>query len=341
MGATLVRPQPRADLSVPSQVLTASGKDVVVLEELGLKVIEFFGGASLSAGKDSIAITEAEKAVKEAWQTPLFDEYVYVLSGEAQVWVQPSSSAPLKVFGLRQGQAAFSPAGTRVRWCFSAGTRLLAVCSPCFREELCPREQEGEASSPSIFHVARKERWERAKAEGKTYFPETYDQDGFVHGTANAERLIEVLNTFYTDKPGSFVCLRLSVASIEKANVKLVFEEAMPVGNKEGKALRNGPELFPHLYGGIKIESVLEELPVRRAGGDIAGAKFESIVGLTDTCRSIGRPSVSSLLRTTASVATPSVLRIVVVGAAALALGFALGAMVVRREGDPGDSKKS
>ena len=72
------------------ELLTSSGKDVVVLEELGLKVTEFFGGASIFAGPNSIAITEAEKAVKEAWQTPLFDEYVYVLSGEAQVWVQPS-----------------------------------------------------------------------------------------------------------------------------------------------------------------------------------------------------------------------------------------------------------
>ena len=218
-------------------LLTSAGKDVVVLDDLTVR--EFFGSAAGVGGQQSVAMTIATKQVKEAWQTPLFDEYVYVVEGEAEVWIQqPHEGAPLKVVGLSAGHAAFSPAGTRVRWCFSADTRVLAICSPGFTPELCPREEEGEAASPLIYHVAPKVAWERAKAEGKTYFPETFDKDGFVHGTSNAEvgvpaercdlgrrktlyparahllsslsslqRIIEVLNTFYTDKPGDFVCL--------------------------------------------------------------------------------------------------------------------------------------
>ena len=117
-----------------------------------------------------------------------------------------------------------------------------------------------------------------------------------------------------------------SVESIEKAGVKLVFEEAMPVGDKEGKALRDGSELFPHLYGGIEVDMVVSELPVRRS----ESGEFQEICGLTGVegaalgggqglLKALAKPSISPVVQTAA------------MGAAALLLAFAVGFVVGKR----------
>ena len=43
-----------------------------------------------------------------------------------------------------------------------------------------------------IYHVVQVPVWERAQAAGDTYFPPTYEQDGFIHATHDGNLLIGV-----------------------------------------------------------------------------------------------------------------------------------------------------
>lgn len=120
------------------------------------------------------------------------------------------------------------------------------------------------------------ERWNAEKATGKPYFPPTYEQDGFIHLTADPNLLLEVANHFYTEVPGEWVVLQLDPTKL-KAEVK--FEAAAPVGEKESFGAEHKAEegpLFPHLYGTIDYDSVSAMHPMRRD----AQGKFLGIEGL-------------------------------------------------------------
>lgn len=56
------------------------------------------------------------------------------------------------------------------------------------------------------------------RADG-IYYPPTYDADGFIHGTANPDRLLSVANHFYRDIPGDWYCLRMTVDSLASTGV--------------------------------------------------------------------------------------------------------------------------
>ena len=61
-----------------------------------------------------------------------------------------------------------------------------------------------------IYHLALVENWEKAVEQNETYYPPTYEMDGFTHGTSEATRLLEVANHFYTDSIGDWLCLEMT-----------------------------------------------------------------------------------------------------------------------------------
>lgn len=111
-----------------------------------------------------------------------------------------------------------------------------------------------------LYHLVQKESWDAIKASGKPYFPPTYEQDGFIHLTKISEKLLIVANHFYKDVPGDHVVLGIESAKL-KSEVK--FEPAAPVGDKDTYT-KDEVELFPHLYGTIDFDSVVQELKVKR-----------------------------------------------------------------------------
>lgn len=131
---------------------------------------------------------------------------------------------------------------------------------------LALRQLHEASKHPWLFHCARKSLWEAAKSAGQTYYPPTYEQDGsFTHATADASKLVEVLNHFYRSDPEEWVALRMTNASLATAGVSVTFEETAPVGDTP--AIDMGDQLFPHIQGGIPTAPgvVLQELPVKRA----------------------------------------------------------------------------
>jgi len=128
-----------------------------------------------------------------------------------------------------------------------------------------------------IYHLALHADWADVVEQGGTYYPPTYDQDGFTHGTSDTDKLLEVANHFYAGSCGDWVCLEMTVASLGSSGVEVRFEPAAAVGEQDGQLDSRGqasPILFPHLYGGISPAVVINVHPVER---DAAGT-FTSIV---------------------------------------------------------------
>ncbi|MFT5012637.1 MAG: hypothetical protein ACJA2O_004539 [Candidatus Azotimanducaceae bacterium] len=111
-----------------------------------------------------------------------------------------------------------------------------------------------------IYHLALQADWDEVVDNATIYYPPTYGQDGYTHGTGNLERLLEVANHFYQASQGDWVCLVMTVESLAETDVLVKFEPAANVGNQDGDFDGNqdttNPELFPHIYGGIAPSAV-------------------------------------------------------------------------------------
>lgn len=130
---------------------------------------------------------------------------------------------------------------------------------------------------PFVFHLVQASLWDETVRTGETYFPPTYDVDGFTHGTSNPEKLLAVANHFYPDVEGDWYCLRMTVESLKETGVETVYEGTAPVGDINPDFEGSDDELFPHIHGGIAPAAVLENHPVLRDGS----GNFLSISGVT------------------------------------------------------------
>ncbi len=115
-----------------------------------------------------------------------------------------------------------------------------------------------------VYHLVQASLWQQSIANNSVYYPPTYEQDGFTHGTANPQKLLQVANHFYQDIPGEWLCLRMTVASLQASGVEVVFEGTAPVGDKPAEFENSNDELFPHLQGGIHPDAVLGSHSVER-----------------------------------------------------------------------------
>lgn len=129
-----------------------------------------------------------------------------------------------------------------------------------------------------VYHLVQAGLWEPVATTDGIYFPPTYETDGFVHGTANTDKLLSVANHFYRDIPGRWCCLRMTVKSLRLTGVETVFEAMAPVGDIQPGFEGAGEELFPHIYGGIRPAAVLQVHAVMRA----ADGTFLAIDGVID-----------------------------------------------------------
>ena len=119
-----------------------------------------------------------------------------------------------------------------------------------------------------IYHLALVSDWQNTLRHNTTYFPPTYDADGFTHGTSEPGRLLDVANHFYTDSVDEWICLEMTEQSLDKQNIVVKYEAPANVGNQDGK-LEGKTILFPHVFGGIHPDVVTKTYPVIR---DASGA---------------------------------------------------------------------
>ena len=138
--------------------------------------------------------------------------------------------------------------------------------------------QPMQSDHPYVFHLVQAQLWDAAVASSGTYYPPTYQEDGFTHGTSNPHKLLNVANHFYPDVKGDWYCLRMTVDSLAATGVETVFEGTAPVGDIQPDFEGSDDELFPHIHGGISPTAVIEVHAVERE----PDGTFVSIQGVTE-----------------------------------------------------------
>lgn len=123
------------------------------------------------------------------------------------------------------------------------------------------RIAEMRATNPmkSIYHLAPAARW-HGWPSGRPYLPAEFAADGFVHCTAGEALMLQVANRFYRGAPGDFVLLVIDPARLTS-----------PLKWERSPTDDLAP-LFPHIYGPIDPEAVVDVREVRRtADGEFVG----------------------------------------------------------------------
>ena len=106
--------------------------------------------------------------------------------------------------------------------------------------------REGGALDDRIVHVLERQRW---RAAGETYRPDSLEDVGFVH-CSTVDAVLAVAARQYTDADDPV----LLVLDPEALSAEVRYEEA-------------GARAFPHVYGGIGREAVLDVVALPRADG--------------------------------------------------------------------------
>ena len=96
------------------------------------------------------------------------------------------------------------------------------------------------------YHLAPTDVWEHQKIAG-SYVPEAFETDGFIHATHGLEKLKWVANEFYTTDERAHTVLVIDTSAL-----------ASPLRYDDDE------QLFPHIYGPLNVEAVVDELPVHR-----------------------------------------------------------------------------
>jgi uncharacterized protein (DUF952 family) len=103
-----------------------------------------------------------------------------------------------------------------------------------------------------IFHIALDADWEAARRAGGPYEistrGRTLDDEGFIHCSRDEEQAGRVLRAFYADLSGSGD-LVLLVIDTDRLNAPVRHEAV------DG-------DVFPHLYGPLPLDAVIEVRPV-------------------------------------------------------------------------------
>lgn len=100
--------------------------------------------------------------------------------------------------------------------------------------------------SEYIYHVTTQKEWEEAKVQGY-YQPIQFELDGFIHCSVE-NQVSGVLDRFYKGQTG-LVKLKIEKAKLERP---LLFELAVDLD-----------ELFPHIYGSLNLDSVVEVIEIQ------------------------------------------------------------------------------
>ena len=95
-----------------------------------------------------------------------------------------------------------------------------------------------------IFHIAREEDWQSGLM-AEQYLPAAFGHDGYIH-CSTSDQIIRVANKFFKGQSG----LVLLTIDPQRLEAEIIYE------NLEG-----GEELFPHLYGPLNLDAILEVSP--------------------------------------------------------------------------------
>lgn len=115
-------------------------KAVDVVKTPALTITEYFGNVASSDPKLSACLATVTAPCEEAYQTPEFDEYVMVVSGEVHLLRGEEEKVIVK-----EGEGVLLKAGERVKWTWPGPCKYVPICLPAFNPVNCHREEEAGA----------------------------------------------------------------------------------------------------------------------------------------------------------------------------------------------------
>ena len=99
---------------------------------------------------------------------------------------------------------------------------------------------------PTTYHLVPRGRWE-AGDPGVAYAPDSLGQEGFIHCTDGADELAATANRYFQDETDEMLAL---VIDLSRLSAPVRYEDERRV--------------FPHVYGSIEREAIVQVLPMRR-----------------------------------------------------------------------------
>jgi len=98
-------------------------------------------------------------------------------------------------------------------------------------------------TGPLIYHIATTEEWESGRRDGE-YTPAAFETDGFIHLSTH-NQIVDTANRYYGGRRN----LVLLCVDPDAVTAPLRYEDLAGSGQR-----------FPHLYGRLSLEAVVEVL---------------------------------------------------------------------------------
>jgi uncharacterized protein (DUF952 family) len=92
------------------------------------------------------------------------------------------------------------------------------------------------------------------------YLPHGFEDDGFIHCATGSDSVLQVANAFYRNAPGEFCVL---VIDEDKLAAQVKYEPPAPVAGGVPDAA--DVRLYPHIYGPLHRDAIVDVVGVRRA----------------------------------------------------------------------------
>ena len=96
-------------------------------------------------------------------------------------------------------------------------------------------------------------------AAAEPYLPEAFAADGFIHCTQEPEVMLKIANRFYKGLPGELLVL---VIDVDKVTAEVKWEAP---AHPDGSTASAGEPSFPHIYGPLNRDAIVEIYSARRA----------------------------------------------------------------------------
>lgn len=110
-------------------------------------------------------------------------------------------------------------------------------------------------SGPVIYHILPVPVWEGLQGKAEYRAP-SLESEGFIHASASLAQVLWVANRIYREEP------RLVVLTMDRAQIKAPVKDEMA---------RDGDGPFPHVYGPVNLEAVVEARDLARSEGRWVG----------------------------------------------------------------------
>lgn len=134
-------PSDAAKAAADSMLAPIVVQKVDVVDAPGITITEHFGKVASKDPVCSLAMAVVKGATEEAYQAPLFDEFVVCDAGSIEFLHGDGERVKIQA-----GEAIFLPKGLRVKWIWPEATRYTVLCLPAFSPELSGREAEESAT---------------------------------------------------------------------------------------------------------------------------------------------------------------------------------------------------